>query len=218
MNAMRVSAVLMAAAMAAPATAEQVVMVGGQTNVALDMDLITSATGLVIESLSEGVIDPGNLPDSVAFGITSTVAASNPTSFSYDPNQFFESLSGSIEHRGSITFGGSTSVEVGNFTISYDPIAGFQVIDNVDLVGLVLFDIALNDTEIESATFDAWGDLKISNEFALTMIALDLTTVDLTGTDVGDAWIQGFNQPVPAPAVGSILAIAALATSKRRRR
>lgn len=217
MHAIHVSVAVMVAGVAGSAMAEQVVMVGGQTNVALDMEAIASATGLTLNGTSPEVV-PGNLPDSVAFTVTSPLAATLPTTFEYDSARFEESASGSIEHRGSLILGGSAVLEIGDFTIVKDPTAGFRIVDNVDMVGLVLFDIFLNNTDFEPSTLDLWGDLRISADFATRLIDLGLTTDDLTGTDVGDAWVQGFVQPVPAPAVGSVVALAGLGVQRRRRR
>lgn len=204
-------------AVAASASAEYVGVVGGQTNVALDFDLLAAATGLMLEGVSEGVIVPGNLPDSVAFAITSPLAASLPTTFAYDSTDFFGTFGGTIEHRGAVYFGGAADVTLGNFTIGYDAdIAAFQVSDNLDL-GIALFDVAITEAAPMAATFDVWGDLLISSDFAAALIDLGLTTDDLTGVDVGDAWVQGLNQAVPAPGAVALLVVAGLTTSRRRR-
>ena len=199
------------------ASADMVEIVGGQTNVLLDTELIAKATGLVLEGTSEGVITPGNLgKGSVAFGITSPDSADLPTTFTYDSSDFFGSFSGTIEHRGAIFFGGAADVTLGNFTIAYDAIAGFQVIDNLDL-GVALFDVAISDASPLVDTFEVAGDLLISNEFAVLLIELGLTQNDLSGADVGDTLVQGLNQVVPAPgAIGAFL-VAGIAGRRRRR-
>lgn len=209
---------LAAGVMSVSASAEMVAVVGGQTNVALDFDLIAAATGLTLAGVSEGVIVPGNLENSVAFAITSPLAASLPTTFAYDTGDFFGTFGGTIEHRGAVFFGGAADVAVGNFTIGFNAdLASFQVTDNLDL-GIALFDVAITDASPLAATFDAWGDLLISGAFANLLIDLGLTGDDLTGVDVGDAWVEGLNQPVPAPGMLALLGLAGLTASRGRRR
>lgn len=209
--------VALAAACATGASADFVGVVGGQTNVDLDFELIAAATGLELEGVSDGVIVPGNLgKGSVAFAITSPFSEDLPTSFTYDTDDFFGTFSGSIEHRGSVMFGGSADVTVGNFSVAYDADAGFQVIDNIDL-GVAMFDISISKADPQASTFDVVGDLLIANQFATLLIELGLTDADLTGTDVGDAWLQGLNQTVPGPGVLAAFAVAGI-TARRRRR
>ena len=199
------------------ATAEMVDVVGGQTNVLLDTDLIAKATGLILEGASEGVITPGNLgANSVAFGITSPDSATLPTTFGYDTSDFFGTFSGTIEHRGAIFFGGSADVTLGNFTIAYDASAGFQVIDNIDL-GVALFDVDIKSADPLVDTFDVIGDLLISDVFGQLLVDLGLSTNNLAGADVGDAWVQGLNQVVPAPGAIGVFMVAGVAGRRRRR-
>lgn len=209
--------VALAAMCCCSASADFVDVVGGQTNVLLDFDLIAAATGLELAGVSEGVIVPGNLgAGSVAFGITSPDSASLPTTFSYDTSDFFGTFSGTIEHRGAVFFGGAADVAVGNFTIAYDATAGFQVIDNLDL-GVSLFDVDIATADPLFDTFDVTGDLLISMDFADLLIDLGLTGDDLTGVDVGDAWVQGLNQAVPAPGAMAAFLVAGIASRRRRR-
>ena len=207
----------LAAAVSSVATADFVGVVGGQTNVLLDFALIEEATGLALEGVSDGVIVPGNLgPDSVAFAITSTSSANLPTTFNYDSDDFENTFNGSIEHRGSVSFNGSADVTVGNFTVGYDAAYGFQVIDNLDLQ-LALFDVVIAEATPGVDTFEVTGDLQISQAFATALLELGLAGVDLTGVDVGDTFIQGFNQAVPSPGVMAVGVIAGLAARRRRR-
>lgn len=207
----------LAAAVSSVAAADFVGVVGGQTSVLLDFELIEGATGLVFEGVSDGVIVPGNLgPDSVAFGITSPSAANLPTTFNYDADDFYNTFNGSIEHRGSVSFNGSADVTVGNFTIGYDAVYGFQVIDNLDLQ-LALFDVVIAEAEPGVDTFKVFGDLQISQAFATALLDLGLAGVDLTGTDVGDTFIEGYNQAVPAPGVMALGVIAGFGARRRRR-
>lgn len=211
-------AAALAAVVSCGASADFVGVVGGQTNVLLDFDLIEGATGLAFDGVSEGVIAPGNLgPGSVAFGITSPYAAGLPTTFNYDSSDFGGTFAGSIEHRGAVFFSGAADVTVGNFSIAYDlATSGFQVIDTLDL-GIALFDVELTDATPAVDTFEVNGNLLISGAFAEALIQLELTTADLTGVDVGDAYIQGLNQAVPTPGVLALAAIGAVGTRRRRR-
>ncbi len=207
-----------AGAVTSAATAELVGVVGGQTNVLLDFATIQSATGLEFAGVSDGVITPGNLgADSVAFAITSPASASAPTTFNYDSSDFFGTFGGTIEHRGSISFTGSADVTLGNFTIDYlSGLDTFQVVTNLGFAGLSLFDVDITDASPLESTFDVRGDLLISNAFAIALIDLGLASTDLTGADVGDAFIQGFNQPVPAPGALAVLACTGLVARRRR--
>ena len=199
------------------ATADFVEMVGGQTSVLLDFQLIEDATGLQFAGVSEGVITPGNLGEgSVAFGITSPFAASEPTTFGYAPTDFFGTFQGSIEHRGAVYFGGAADLTVGNFSIGWDDAKGFQVVDTIDL-DIALFDVNILAASPLAGTFDLDADLLISNTFADLLIDLGLTETDLSGTDVGDARVQGINRVIPSPAAAGALLIAGLFTGRRRR-
>ena len=207
----------LAAAVSSVAAADFVGVVGGQTNVLLDFALIEEATGLAFDGVSDGVIVPGNLgPGSVAFAITSPNSANLPTSFNYDTDDFGNTFSGSIGHRGSVSFTGSADVTVGNFTIGYDAAYGFQVIDNLDLQ-LALFDVSIAEAVPGADTFEVTGDLLISEAFATALLDLGLSGIDLTGVDVGDTFVQGLNQAVPAPGVMAIGVIAGFGARRRRR-
>ena len=204
-------------AVVSTASADLVGVQGGQTNVLLDFELIQAATGLALAGVSDGVIVPGNLgAGSVAFAITGPDAAAFPTTFAYDTADFFDSFSGTIEHRGSVSFTGSADVTVGNFTIGYDPSTGFQVIDNLGL-GIALFDVEITEAAPEVETFEVLGDLLISADFGQALLELGLAGADLTGVDVGDTWVQGLNRPVPAPGVFAATVAAGLIGRRRRR-
>ena len=209
-------AVIAASGFAASANADMVEVVGGQTNVLLDLELIGSVTDLVLTGVSDDTIVPGNLgPDSVAFAITSPDAASNPTTFMYDTDDFSGTFSGVIGHRGTITF--NESITLGNFDIVYDAdLEAFTVNDTFfDGTGLgALFAVGITDAAPGESTFDVMGDLLITQNFATILLDLGLTTSDLTGADVGDAFVQGLNIPGPG---GFALAGLALFTARRRR-
>ena len=209
-------AVIAASGFAASANADMVEVVGGQTSVLLDLELIGSVTDLVLTGVSDDTIVPGNLgPDSIAFAITSPDAASNPTTFMYDTDDFFGTFSGVIGHRGTITF--NESITIGNFNVGYDfALEAFTVTDTVfDGTGLgSVFAIGITDAAAGEATFDVMGDLLITANFANILLDLGLTDTDLTGADVGDAFLQGLNVPGPG---GLALAGLALFGTRRRR-
>ena len=109
----------------------------------------------------------------MAFPINSRTAASLPTTFSYDPTDFLGSFSGTIEHTGSVFFNMDT-VEVGNFTIGYDPIrvgnlggagTGFFVASTTG-ISATLFDIVDIDNLVPTAaSLEIGADLAVSPEF-----------------------------------------------------
>jgi hypothetical protein len=213
-------AVIAALSLGGVASAEIVGVVGGQTSVLLDLELIGSVTDLELTGLSGGVITPGNLgPDSVAFAITSPYAGSVGSDFQYDSDDFIATFSGTIAHRGTLTF--NDSITLGNFDIAFDEgLGAFAVFDTFfDGTGLgALFQIGLPLTIAPlEQTFDVMGDLLITQNFATILLDLGLTDTDLTGADVGDAFVQGFNQAVPGPGPLMLAAIAAVGVRRRRR-
>ena len=216
MHAFHVSVAVCSAALSASASA-QVDMVEGRADVASGRGAVIAATGRASSGSTPEATDPGNLPESLAFKAASRVAQDHRTRFGYDAGAFLETVSGSIEDGGSILLGGRTTLEIGDFTIVYDETAGFRIIDNIDLIGLVLFDIVVNDTRIEPSDFDVWGDVEISRQFSLGRLDLGIVREDLRGEDSDDARVQGFDQPVPGPAVGSLLALSMIGLARRRR-
>ena len=207
-------AVALAMSAATIASAEFVGMLGGQANVLFDLELLSAAANLNLTGISNGVIVPGNLGEgSVAFVITPPTSADLPTTFGYDSNDFFGSVSGSINHRGTITF--NDAITVGNFEITLAD-SGFVVIDTFGGLG-TLFDVAVTSAAAGVLTFDVTADLLVSASFAQALLDLGLASSNLTGADVGDAWIQGFNQVIPAPGAVAMLAVAGLVGSRRRR-
>ena len=51
----------------------------------------------------------------------------------------------------------------------------------------------------------------------MLLIDLGLSGDDLTGVDVGDAWVEGLNQAVPGPGVLAAFAVAGIGARRRRR-
>ena len=214
-------AVFAALSVSGAASAEFVGVVGGQTSVLLDFELIGSVTDLELTGVSGGVITPGNLgPDSIAFAITSPYAGAVGSDFMYDTDDFITTFSGTIAHRGTITF--NDSITLGNFDIAFNEgLGAFAVSDTFfDGTGLgALFQIGLPLTisPLEQ-TFDVMGDLLITQNFATILLDLGLTDTDLTGADVGDAFVQGYNQAIPGPGPLALATLAVVGASRRRRR
>ncbi len=206
-------AIVAVSGFATTAEADIVEVVGGQTSVLLDLELIGSVTDLVLTGVSDDTIVPGNLgPDSVAFAITSPDAASNPTTFMYDTDDFFGSFSGVVGHRGTLTF--NDSITLGNFDVAFDAgTEAFTVFDTASNLGAI-FAIGITDAQALEDTFTVVGDLLITANFANLLLDLGLTDTDLTGADVGDGFLQAVNIPGPG---GLALAGLALFGTRRRR-
>ena len=219
---MNTKLVSIAAIVAAAPAAAQVDVVGGQTNVLLDTALLSSAASLDLSGVSGPVIAPGNLGgDSVAFPINSRSAANLPTTFSYDPNDFLGSFSGTIEHSGSVLFNSDT-VEVGNFTIGFDAnrvgtlngnASGFFV-ESTTGIAAILFDIAPpGKLSATSTELTIGADLLVSPEFGSFLFDNGLSSSNLQGADVGDALVEA----IPSPSGAALLAFAGLSAARRRR-
>ncbi len=175
---------------------------GGRTSVVLDTVTLETAAGLALSSVSEGVLDPGDAPDSVAFPIEPRDAASPalPTTFAFDPRDFLGSFSGTIEHTGSVFFN-ADSTEVGDFTIGFDAAragtlggeaSGFFV-ESTTGISEILFDVR-NPSRLDatSAGLQVEADLLVSPELATLLQTLELASSDLSGADVGDAIVNAF--------------------------
>ena len=219
-------------ALAAPAATVDVT--GGRTSVALDTEALSSAAGLTISGTSPEVQSPGDLEGSVAFPITPRDAAVRPTTFSYDPADFLNTFSGTIEHAGTVSFN-ENAVTVGNFTIGFDgdragtlggAASGFYVRSNTD-VDAILFDVAAPSALDATETLLALdADLLVSPEFGQFLIGGGLATADLSGTDVGDARIAatasggggGTVIPLPPAVVPGIAGLALLLAPRALKR
>lgn len=186
--------------------AQNIDVVGGQTSVLLDTDLLSTAAGLDLSSVSPDV-GMGNLGDaSVAFDINPRDAASLPTTFSYTAADFAP-FAGSIEHTGSVFFN-ADAVEVGNFSIGFDELravgdnSGFFV-ESTTGVAAILFDVGfVTELTATGSELAIEGSLLVSPEFAGF-----LGDTGLTGADVGDARVEAIGVPEP----GSLLGLSALA-------
>jgi hypothetical protein len=205
--------------MAGLASAQSVGVIGGQTSVLLDTETLSSAASLDLSGVSDDVINPGELPGSVAFGINARNAASLPTTFSYDPSDFLGTFGGAIEHTGSVFFN-ADSVEVGNFTIGFDAAraigsnSGFFV-ESTTGISAVLFDVAapsLLDPGTDELIIEA--NLLVSAEFGSFLFDNGFSTANLAGADVGDARVRAV---VPAPGGLALLGAGGLLAARRRR-
>ena len=222
--------VMMSATLGNAATVD---VTGGRTSVVLDTEALSSAAGLTLSGTSPEVQSPGDLENSVAFPITPRDAAVRPTTFSYDPVDFLNTFSGTIEHAGTISFN-ENAVTVGNFTIGFEAVragtlegaaSGFYVRSNTD-VDAILFDVAQPSALNASETLLALdADLLVSPEFGQFLLGTGLATVDLAGVDAGDARVAatatgsgGTVIPLPPAVVPGLIGLAALAAPKLRRR
>jgi hypothetical protein len=189
-------------------------LVGGETSVALDTDLLSNVAGLTLSSVSPG-IPAGSLPGSVAFPINPRDAIFLPTTFTYTAGDFPGGpFSGTIEHTGSVFFN-DDAVEVGDFTIAFDGAravdgnSGFFV-ESTTGVAAILFDTQVTALdEASNSAFDLTVDLVVSPEFATF-----LGNSALTGADVGDARIVGTSIPEPTSILS--LGLAGLMFLRRR--
>lgn len=194
-----VKPLLLAATLAVSSQANAVSVLGGQTNVLLDVPLLASV-GLSLSGVGGPVIAPGNLgPDSVAFSINGRDAAAPalPTTFRFSAGTLAP-FSGTIEHIGTVLFNDG-ALEVGNFTIGFDAAragaatSGFFVADNVTFAGVPLFDVG-----IPSALTASTDMLMIAaNLLVSTELAGVLGNLGLTGVDVGDALVEAVAVPEP---------------------
>ena len=216
------AALAIAGAITASASAGFVDIVGGATSVLLDTDTLSSAAGLDLSSVSPDV-GSGSLPNSVAFDINARDAATFPTTFSYDPDNFLGTFSGTIEHTGSVFFN-NDSIEVGNFTIGFDAAragtlggnaSGFFVESTVG-ISAILFDIqnpsTLNATETD---LTIGADLLVSPEFGTFLLDNGFSSSNLEGADVGDALVEAI--AIPAPGALALFALTGFAPRRRRR-
>ena len=196
------------------ASAQNADVVGGQTSVLLDTDLLSAAAGLDLSGVSSDV-GAGSLGDgSVAFDINPRDAASLPTTFSYTVGDL-SPFSGAIEHTGSVFFNNDT-VEVGNFTIGFDAnrVAGANsgfFVESTTGVSAILFDVADVSKVAPTATaLTVGGSLAVSPEFASF-----LGDTGLTGATVGLARVEGISA-IPEPSTALAISLLGLCAVVRR--
>ncbi|MAJ46266.1 MAG: hypothetical protein CBC35_03010 [Planctomycetes bacterium TMED75] len=208
------AAIAAGAVVASSANAEVVGIVGGQTNVTLDFELLSIAAGLDLSGITPGTLLTDE-PNTVGFVITPPNAFDAPSTFGYDTGDFGGTFSGGIQHRGGVYFN-DDSILVGNFGIGYDPVGGWFVESNLGLEG-ELFDVDILSATPTADFFDVVGDLKVSAFFAGVLLDAGLAGSDLTGAKVGSASIQGFmSSAVPAPGALAVLGLGGLAARRRR--
>ena len=196
-----VAVVLIMGTIAQESIAQRLVS-GGQTSVLLDTDTLSSV-GLNLTSVSSDVL-PGELGDgSVAFAINPRNGGL-PTSFTYTAGSLAP-FSGTIEHTGSIFFNEpDDTIEVGNFTIGFDESrvgdsrSGFFVASTVGLAA-TLFDIE-NPSSLDAGANNL---LITANLLVSAELAAILGDTNLTGADVGDAFVNA--TAIPEPSSGLLL-------------
>ncbi|MEM1445872.1 MAG: PEP-CTERM sorting domain-containing protein [Planctomycetota bacterium] len=217
----QLTAACAATALATTASAGSVQVVGGATSVLLDTDALSSAASLTLSGVSTDVGSSTDIAGGVAFSINPTDASSLPTTFMYDPADFLGTFSGTIEHTGSVFFNSDT-VEVGNFTIGFDAgravgdASGFFV-ESTTGIAAILFDIETpSSLSALSDSLQIGADLLVSPEFASFLQTNSLASADLTGVDVGDAFVNATSVPTPSAAAGILFGLGALGLRRKR--
>ena len=183
-----------AAPVAQAATISQVD--GGETSVLFTFGLLESL-GLEVVDTSGGTFVPGDLgPFSVGFEISEERSTA-----SYDANDVLGTLGGAVEHNGTISLDDpdtpTEAVQVGNFTVD---LTTLQVIDNADLAGTPLFNLANPIIEAYPTSLVIAADILVSQEFSDLLLALGLTEGDITGADAGMALVVADASVIPVPA------------------
>ncbi|MEC7351995.1 MAG: hypothetical protein VYB77_01045 [Planctomycetota bacterium] len=206
------AALAAAAVTGATASADLVGAIGGQTNVALDFDILSAAAGLEYSSVSAGTIGPDG--DGEVGFVISPPLSSVGSSFAYDSGDFANTFSGIIEHRGAVFFN-KNSIAVGNFGIGFDD--GWYVQSNFGLKGRI-FDVEITSADPTASSFAATGNLLVSAFFADLLLGAGLAGSDLTGANVGTASIQAYmsSSAVPAPGAVALLGMGGLLARRRR--
>jgi hypothetical protein len=207
---------LTALAAAGPAAAKTVEVIGGETRVSLALEAL-AANGLELAGVTPAV-DVGT-DGSVGFAINAvsgTPPGVLPTTFAFDTDDPFNTLSGTIEHTGSVLFN-DEGVIVGNFTIASEGGVDFSVTDNVGL-GLTLFDAVASNVEVSPGKLLVEGDLFVSSAFADVLQAAGFTMNDLAGVDVGDFTTDAVVTPLPGAVVFAGTGLAALGALRARQR
>lgn len=194
-----------------PASAATVEVIGGTTSVALDTDALALA-GLEIAGVTPAV---GSGPDGVVFGVNGPDAPfpQRQSTLSFDPTDL-TTLSGTIEHTGSVLFNGE-GIVTGNFTIAPGGPAGFTVTDNVSLAGLVLFDAAPTNVVVEPGRLLVEGTLAVSQAFADALVTGGFTQLDLGGAPIGTFVTDTVVTPLPGAVVLAGTALAGLGLLRR---
>lgn len=201
--------------------AQSVPVTGGMTSIQLNTQLL-GQLGLTIGDVSDEVIVPGSLPNSVGLPINARNAASPalPTTFIYTAGTLAP-FSGVLEHTGSIFFAsGDDLTETGNFEIAYDAgrvggaRSGFFVRSTVGLEG-ILFDIA-NPTLLQplANSLTVQAPLLFSPELATVLEA-----PTISGLEIGQARIEAVPEPASAGLVlaGSLGLISLIRRHSRAR-
>jgi hypothetical protein len=215
---------------ATSASAVSVNVIGGTTSVLLDLELLEAGAGLTLTGVSDDVLLPGSLgEESVAFGINARDAGDRPTTLSYDTDDPAATVSGALEHTGSVTFNGS--ITIGDFSISDAGNiveTGALVSDTIIPLGGLFFAVADGSFIADETELSVGGDLEVTAGFAAILEELGLVEdgSGLVGVDVGDFRIEAdvtaaaMPAPVPLPAAFPLLlfALGGLGFASRRRK
>lgn len=195
------TAVVATLAIPTQARASNLQINSGVTNVFLDEPLLESV-GLNLTGASN-TVTPQSDDFLVGFNITPK------TNFTFNNDNGFSLVGGSIEHSGSVTF--NNALTVGNFSIGFDQsrargqASGFFVKDTIT-TGAVLFDIANIAPAANGNNLQINGNLLVSQELAgllnnqaLTGVAVGRTQANTTTTTSAIPTSSNQSAKVPEP-------------------
>jgi hypothetical protein len=170
----------------------------GVTSVALDTELLKSAAGLTLDG-TNNTVAPASDKYAVGFGIK------HNSDLTYNNNNGFTPVGGTIEHNGTVTFKTDSlgPVTVGDFSVGYDgdrksdKASGFYVKD-IAGTGAILFDVSNPDSLTANRRNLNIGraDLLVSPEFDTFLNQKGLAKSSIKGADVGDVQIDALSRPV----------------------
>jgi hypothetical protein len=177
----------------------------GVTSVFLDTETLKSAAGLTLSG-TDGTVTPIGSQYNAGFAIQ------HDSTLTYNNENGFTPLGGTIEHTGTVSFDTDVlgKVTVGDFSVGYDAnrktdkASGFYVKD-IAGTGAILFDVSNpHNLAADSDSLNISGaDLLVSAEFNGFLNEKGLAHTNLTGADVGDVAIDAISAPVGNDIFGS---------------